>query len=129
MSNATIVKENKMIQNEYVEFLYGKESSKKPPRKTKFSHPYSYDPFVIWQIKGKVNGSVYTDRLFLEDQEKAQTLYKKHMPNKRWDNADPKQVERFLQDYMDESELRLIMITEYCNQSTGFTLWRLDYFV
>ena len=95
--------------------------------KTKYTHPYSYDPFVIWSSGKKATDSVYTDRLSQWDHDKTRELCKKHMPLKRWDNAEPKQIEAFLREYWDNDKVELCRVSEYCNVSSGYPCWRLDY--
>lgn len=100
--------------------------------KTKFTHPYNYDPFTVWELgcDKKANGSVYTDRLYQWDYKKYNKLCEKHFGNKGqyFDQRKPEKIEAFLRDYTDNQELILIEIIEYCNQATGFPVWRLDYF-
>lgn len=98
-----------------------------PVARTKYTHPYSYDPFVIWKGAGKANGTVYTDRLFEWDRRKAEDLCDKHLPGLRWNNAPPSKIEAFLREYMGEPNLRLVLVMEYCNWATGYPVWRLDY--
>lgn len=113
-----------------LESVYGRFIGEdgRPVQKTKYTHPYSYDPFVLWKGKGDANGSVYTDRLYQWDYEKADRLGKKHMPGKRWDNAQPSQIEAFLREYLDAPDLKLVKIIEYCNVSNGYPVWRLDFY-
>lgn len=97
--------------------------------RTKFTHPYSYDPILQWRGSEVANGTVYTDRLLQWDYDKHNRLCEKHFGNRgqHWDNRDPAKVEAFLQDYLNEPGLKLCSITEHCNQASGFPLWRLDY--
>lgn len=99
------------------------------PRKTKQSHPYSYDPFTIFKIEGECTGSVYTDRLYQWDYKKHNALCQKHFGNEGqyWDNREPEVIQAFLRDYLNKPALVLIKIIEYCNISNGYPVWRLDY--
>ena len=38
-------------------------------------------------------------------------------------DVDPKKLEAFLCDYMDDSKLKLIVIMHGCNVSSGFPIW------
>lgn len=98
-------------------------------RKTKFTHPYSYDPIVQYRASGESNGTIYTDRLLQWDFEKHDKLCVKHFGNtgQYWDNREPEKIEAFLRDWCDDRGLMLIQVTEYCNQATGYPTWRLDY--
>lgn len=98
------------------------------PRRTKASHPYSYDPITLFDSGGKPNATDYTDRLFQFDHEKYTRLREKHMPNTRWDNSPVASIEAFLRDYHGRPALKLCKVIEYCNQSNGYPVWRLDYF-
>ena len=97
--------------------------------RTKLTHPYSYDPFLIYRGPEVANGTVYSDRLLRWDYDKHNRLCEKHFGNRGqyWDDRDPAKVEAFLQDYMDAPGLKLCSITEYCNPSNGYPYWRLDY--
>lgn len=99
--------------------------------KTKWSHPYSYDPIVQFIKSGSViaNGTIYTDRLYQWDFSRANELQDKHFGSRSqyWDRFQPKDIEAFLRDWCNDPELELIKIVEYCNVSTGYPTWRLDY--
>ena len=97
------------------------------PPHTKWSHPYSYDPIILYWSGDKPKASVYTDRMRQWDDAKFTKAYEKNMQKKRWDNAEPKQIEGFLRDYMKDKGLKLHAVIEYCNASNGYPLWRLDY--
>ena len=98
--------------------------------KDKISNPYGYDPFIIYfneKAKEEPNGSLYTDRLLQWDYQKTERLLKKHMPEKRWDNAGHKQIEAFLCDWT-EKKVVFIANIQYVNLASGYPLWRLDYY-
>lgn len=99
--------------------------------RTKFTHPYSYDPIVQWVGSIQPNNTVYTDRLWQWDHEKHDVLCLKHFGNKEQYLASrtPTQIEAFLRDYCNAPTLALARITEHCNQATGYPLWRFDYYL
>jgi hypothetical protein len=101
----------------------------RPVERTKHSHPYSYSGFVLHRLgpNSDATDSVYTDRMQQWDWDKADRCHKAHMPGKRWDNASPQQMEAYLRDYMGDPDLRLVLVMEYCNVSSGYPVWRLDY--
>ena len=100
-----------------------------PVKKTKHSHPYSYDGFVLHRMgdNSESNGTVYSDRLSQWDRKKHDSLWEKHCSGCRYDNASPRALEDFLMEYMGSDKLRLILVMEYCNASTGYPVWRLDF--
>lgn len=101
-----------------------------PPRKTKFTHPYSYDPITQFMLCGvEPTSTVYTDRLTQWDFAKHDRLCQKHFGNRGqyWDGRSPKLTEAFLRDWYDDPELILTAIIEYCNVATGYPCWRLDF--
>lgn len=103
-----------------------------PAARTKLTHPYSYDPITQFRSPDvQANGTVYTDRMLGWDSNKLNTLSEKHFGNRgqHWDRRGPLQIEAFLRDWFECSELRLSAVIEYCNQSTGYPTWRLDYFL
>lgn len=101
-----------------------------PVQRTKYTHPYSYDGFVLWMSKEysptQAAGTVYSDRLYEWDYEKAVRLGKQH-EIKRWDNTDPKRIEAFLRDWNENPRLRLVLVMEYCNHASGYPCWRFDF--
>ena len=109
---------------------YGNEQ-----KKTKSSHPYSYDEFVNWQdrkglmeeVCKDATGSCYTDRLLGWDWDKHNELCEKHFGNKGqyWNDRDPEKIEAFLRDWTGKETLKLIQVREYCNISNGYPTWLL----
>lgn len=101
-----------------------------PVRRTKQTHPYSYDGFVLWKSRDYKPtlpaGTIYSDRLYEWDYEKAMRLGEKHQI-RRWDNTPTKQIEAFLRDWNDDPKLHLVLVMEYCNQASGYPVWRFDY--
>lgn len=95
---------------------------------------YSYDPFIIMENKNvKSNGTVYSDRLYSWDYKKHNRLCMIHFGNigQLWDERSrktPEKVEKFLRDYFDDDTIVLGRVIEYCNKSTGFPVWRIDYY-
>lgn len=99
------------------------------PTRTKYSHPYSYDPIVQYDNGKESNGSVYTDRLMQWDYEKYNKCALKHFGDTRqyFDRLTPKQIQAFLREYLDDKKLILVKSIEMCNASNGFPLWLLQY--
>lgn len=99
--------------------------------KTKSTHPYSYDGFVVFRAgtNKEANGTVYSDRMRQWDYDKNKKLCYKHFGNESdyWNNRTPDKIQSFLRDYMNDPDLKLILIMEYCNQSSGYPVWRFDY--
>ncbi len=103
-----------------------------PVEKTKFQFPYSYDPFVTWRSDEKnlnANATVYTDRLYSENYMKYNSLSMKHFGNEsqHWNDREPEQIEAFIKDWTNNDKLKLVLVMECCNVSTGYPLWRLDF--
>jgi len=105
--------------------IYGQEHG----ARSKLTHPYNYDPILQWQGGAEPNGTVYTDRLWQWDHAKHDQLCKTHFGDaaQYWDRRSPEAIEAFLRDYLGDPGLALCVVTEHCNQATGFPLWRLDY--
>ena len=108
------------------------------PPWTKQSHPYCYDPFTIWgepRPNKTCNGTVYTDRLDGEDRAKYERLARKHYRSggnsyeRPFDSHHCKGhlIEEFLRDWMEDPQLKLLRVIEYCNPSTGYQTWRIDF--
>jgi hypothetical protein len=110
--------------NQLMQFI-----SADPNVRTKFSHPYNYDPFTMWSGKDTPDGSVYTDRLYQWDPKKHDDLCTKHFGNcgQYWDYRSVDKIQDFLRDYLDAPELKLCEVQEHCNQATGYPLWFFSY--
>lgn len=103
----------------------------KAVERTPYTHPYSYDDFVTWR-GGKnedANATVYTDRLLQWDYKKYNKLSKKHFNNEAqiWYDREPSKIEAFMRDWTGDKNLKLILVMQSCNQSSGFPLWRFHY--
>lgn len=102
--------------------------------RTKWSHPYSYDPIVQFERRDVPEGvkieSPYTDRMRRWEPELFRTLQKKHFDNEGdyWDNRSPQDIEAFLRDYYSSPELVLTKVIEHCNVSNGYPVWQLFYY-
>lgn len=103
----------------------------KPIKRTPITHPYSYDGFVTYKVHDdtEANNTIYTDRLLQWDWDKHNELCKKHFGNEGqyWSERSPDKIEAFLRDWCDDPELILVRVMQYCNQATGYPLWRLDF--
>lgn len=87
-------------------------------------------PFVSFDSNVKANSTVYSDRLFQWDPKKHDELCRKYWDNtgQYWGGRSPESIEAFLREYEDDNTLVLCRIEEHKNQSSGYPLWRLDYF-
>jgi hypothetical protein len=100
--------------------------------RTKSTHPYNYDPimqFLADEVDSANASTVYTDRLMQFDYQKTNRLMQKHFGNTGhdWNDRAPEKIEAFLRDWNEAPDLKLIAVIEYCNQASGFPVWRLDY--
>ncbi len=102
-----------------------------PVKRSKQSFPYNYDSFVQWRggTNEEINGSCYSDRLLQWNYEKCRTLMQKHFGESGdyFSRRKPEAIESFLREYFEDDSLRLILIMEHCNQSTGYPLWSFEY--
>lgn len=98
--------------------------------KTRFSHPYSYDPILQYSAKGKPDGSLYSDRLSMwYSSELIKKKMLQHFGSDRddWDRYKPKDIESFLRDVLDRPTLVLTRIEQHCNVSNGYPVWYFGY--
>lgn len=96
--------------------------------RTKQAYPYTYDGFVLWQREPPAlgNHTVWSDRILRSDYDKCNRLTELHFGTKgqNWTGRPLEKVEAFFKDYFDQPDLRLDLFMEYCNQSSGFPVWR-----
>lgn len=99
--------------------------------RTKFTHPYSYDPILQWRGgEGTPNDSCWSDRLLQWDYDKTRQLLKKHFPKQSgdyWNSGDSQSIEAFLREWHENPKLVLLEVWEYCNASSGFPVWLFIY--
>ena len=110
-----------VVEPQFVD-LDGNEIKRNP-----FTHPYSYDEYVIWKDENfnkEKYSAVYSDRLYQYDYEKYNKCCQEVFENQgqRFDQRDPKEIEKFLSMYFDE-RIKLTAIMQGCNQSSGFPYW------
>lgn len=97
------------------------------PRRTKRSHPYSYDPFVIWGAENQKDHAYYTDRMQQWDYTKYERLCQQHFEWPSFNpHARPHIIETFLSDYLGR-KVTLTCVMEWCNQASGFPLWTMHW--
>lgn len=112
-------------------FAIAEDEFGNPVQRTKIDYPYSYDGFVLHRLgeNKEANGTVYSDRLYEWDNKRYNTLRQKHFGDNSqyWGSSYPSLIEKFLQDYMDNQDLKLIIVMEHCNLATGYPVWRFDY--
>ncbi len=94
--------------------------------RTKFTHPYSYDPLLVYATGKKPTSSLYSDRLSLwyaEDvlRDKMKTHFGE--TGDYYDRRSPKAIQAFLRDLLQQPELVLTRIEEHCNWSSGYPVW------
>lgn len=98
-----------------------------PVERTPHTNPYTYDDHVIFRSgpNTEIDNTAYSDRILQWDYEKARNLQRKHFVNRGdyYPREDAKKVQAFLRDYFDAPKLELIVITEGCNQSSGYPVW------
>ena len=99
----------------------------KPVKRTPFSHPYSYDEYVIWKDDdANLNQSIaaYSDRLFQWDSEKYNKCCEETFKNKGqyFYEREPEEIQKFLSLYF-EKEVKLTAVVQACNQATGYPYW------
>lgn len=99
--------------------------------RTKSTHPYSYDPFLLWRKlpNEMATGGVYTDRLSQWDYELNNRLKRKHFESESdyYSQFTPEQVESFLQERLEKPMLKVVYMEEHCNVATGYPVWYIAY--
>jgi len=102
-----------------------------PVEKNRYKYPYSYDAYVQWRggENDQITGCVYSDRMMQWDWDKFNSLSEKHFGNRgqMFGNRSPDKIEAFLKDYFGKPELKLIVIQECCNVSSGYPIWIFHY--
>jgi hypothetical protein len=100
------------------------------PRRTKATHPYSYDPEIQYVTKLTPTGSCYSDRLQLwypSEVLRAKMLEHFGESGDYYSGRSAAKIQAFLRDLMDKPSLVLTRIEEHCNQATGYPVWFFAY--
>lgn len=102
-----------------------------PVSKLPQDYPYSYDGFVVQRLgkNEQITDTSYSDRLRQEDREKSDRLSLKYFGEKGdcWSGRDSSQIELFLREFLNKPKLKLILVMQYCHQSSGNPYWRFDF--
>ena len=95
--------------------------------RSKSEYPYSYDFFVTHRFgeNSEFNSMAYSDRLLQWDWDKFNECCRKVWNNhgQLFGDRKPKQIEQFLQIYYNNPKLKLVVIMEGCNVSSGYPIW------
>lgn len=94
--------------------------------RTKATHPYSYDPMLVFDSGVEPTGSAYSDRLMgWYEYSVVRAKMQKHFGEQGdyYSSRSPAAIQAFLRDLMDKPELELVRIEEHCNQATGYPVW------
>lgn len=110
----------------------GVDEFDRPVKRSKQEYRYSYDGFVQERVhpNEKANGTIYTDRLSRDmDHKKYRNLQEKHFGKSGdwWGSYSAKLIEGFLREALKLPKLEVVFVMEYCNMSSGYPLWRIDY--
>lgn len=103
-----------------------------PIERTPYSHPYSYDAYVVYKSPDFDNKDrwVYSDRLMQWDwnkfQEAVRTVWPDRAESQSFSGRKPSDINRFLNLYFGK-EVRLTSIQEACNFSSGYPYWIFTY--
>lgn len=90
-------------------------------RKTKESHPYNYDPLIIWgRPNSQTNFEPFSNKIQEIDPTKYKTLLDKH-ELKNW--TDSKKTESFFKEFYGANKVTLFTIVEYCDNN-GYPYYR-----
>jgi hypothetical protein len=97
-----------------------------PVKRSRESHPYNYDEYVIWQKDYKKASAnvVYSDRLLQWDYDKFNECCMKVWGNEGqyFSNRESDDIEKFLSLYFGKN-INLTAITQGCNVSNGYPYW------
>lgn len=98
-----------------------------PCVRTKDTHPYAYDEFVVWGGFGERGDSaIYSDRLRECDAIKFERLQAKHFPEcvtSGWANVSKPALTAFMREFFNDPGMHVERLTQQCNIATGFPIW------
>lgn len=103
-----------------------------PMSPNRMKNLYNYDPMTVYQDRDYSSytdcHTVYSDRLHQWDHEKFNKISTAKFGNDGhyWNNRSPRLISEFLSEYFGHS-VKVVQIIEYCDQSSGYPVWRFDY--
>lgn len=98
--------------------------------RTKWNHPYSYDPILQFSTGEQPDGSCYSDRLMSwYGYDVVRKTMQKHFGEQGdyWNQRKPEAIQGFLRELLSYPELKLTRIEEHCNVATGYPVWFFAY--
>lgn len=110
-----------------------------PVTKSKYDFPYSYDCHVIWQddhyplghnfLFRNGHNFLYSDRMLQWDFGKFNRCAEEVWGNsgQLFSSRKPAEIERFLQMYLGNPDIQLLVIGEGANPSSGYPYWVFGY--
>lgn len=98
-----------------------------PIERTPNSHPYSYDPYVVFKLgeEKEATTAVYSDRIRQWDYQKTKDLEKKYFKDTGdyYTNRNSSDIQSYLRERFDSPDLKLIYMLQGCNVSNGYPYW------
>lgn len=99
------------------------------PVRTKWTHPYSYDPIVLINTTVKPTSSAYSDRMqgwdYTNYEQSSNRAAEKY--GRRFEWSDEAIVRDFLRAYYKDGTIEVAKVIEMCNASNGYPLWFLSW--
>lgn len=107
--------------------------------RTEQEYPYSFSQNCTWAIlgkkredidKNKKRGGFYSDHMYQQDYLKYNLACELVWGNKGqyFDSRSPREIEKMLQLYTENPNIRLYRIVKQCNVSTGYPVWFFGYY-
>lgn len=106
--------------------------SGKPVKRTPWTHPYSYDEFVLFKSErfDPMDCMVYHDRMLQWDGDAFSRAAREVWPDKphgqMFSGKEPGDINRFLNLYFGK-EVELTAVLQGCNVGNGFPYWVFAY--
>jgi hypothetical protein len=94
---------------------------KQYPIRNQVQNPYSYSPIIIWGEEKEKETAQYSDRLYQQNFEATEKMCLTHFGDRG--QHFNRRIESFLKERLDYPNLKLHMIVEWCNVSSGYPYW------
>lgn len=94
-----------------------------------FTEMTGFRDMITFDTGEQATSTVYSDRLWQWDPQKFNTCCQEQWGDQGqyFGGRSPKSIESFLSDYLGKP-IKLVRIEQTENRSTGYPLWRFDYF-
>ncbi|MAZ56792.1 hypothetical protein CL653_03300 [bacterium] len=100
--------------------------------KSPHEYPYSHSPILCFDTGEEARHTVYHDRMMRWDFDKYEKIAQRYLKSPGQAYLESKSrdlLEKLLQGYFANSDIRLVRMIHYCRPDNGYPNYRFDYYI